>query len=114
MANSTISGTETFNTAFPLDVDIKNKYEDMDLPILYIVDKIDASAPEQQIQIDINPISASEYTLKGLGFTPPVNPQDPVPDTNTTIAPANTSIDLEEKKAQLSLEPHCSHDWSRH
>ncbi len=66
-------GLQTFNTAFPFNVTLQNQYQGEDLPILYIVDKVDANADLQQVKICItqNQNNKQQFTFKGIDSTPP-------------------------------------------
>ncbi len=60
-----LTNTENFHTAFPLAVDIRNQFDDQ-VPVLYIVNQIDAAAPEQQIEVRLTQTDRNTYTWKAV------------------------------------------------
>ena len=81
MATSTqTAGQQSFNTAYPLDFKIKNQYKGEGLSVLYIVDKIDDTAPAQEIHLELLQTDTTPYTIRT--FANASNDNNYLPDQN--------------------------------
>jgi hypothetical protein len=89
MANS--ASQQTFNTAFPFEVSVKNQYQQEESAVFYIVNKFDPTDTQQQIEIDIKVTDLNMYAFKGFNFgTIPSNP--PAPSALTTCSPSQSAF----------------------
>jgi hypothetical protein len=87
----TSSSLQTFNTAFPFEVAIKNQYQQEESAVFYIVNKFDATSDEQQVEIDIKITDTNMYAFRGLKFGK-LNPNPPQPSAITTSSPSNAAF----------------------
>lgn len=103
MANST-PGVQTFNTAFPLEMQIKNQFQSEELAILYITDRIDSAAASQQVEFSFTQSGNTAYTLKGFNkIAPSGSPGIPTPSTGLVCTPTDSGFTPNDTQYNLAL-----------
>ncbi len=93
MSTNPQAGTQTFNTAFPLDFTIKNQFQGEDLAVLYIVSNKESNPISQKLKVQISSSDDGSYTLKGFGFDfiSPKTASLPTPAAGTLLVPNHAS-----------------------
>ncbi|MDW3191109.1 MAG: tail fiber domain-containing protein [Cytophagales bacterium] len=64
-----IPNNHSFSSAFPFEIKIENQFMDEGHSTLYIVNKIDEAATEQQLKLLINVVAPGQYTFKAMDST---------------------------------------------
>lgn len=102
--SATVQGLQTFNTAFPFEMQIKNQFQGEELAILYITDSVDPSSKAQQVEFSFTQAGSSTFTIKGFkSITPSAKPTIPPAAAGAICTPSDSGFTPVDTQYNLAL-----------